>query len=191
MPEPKGFWKLPKIFLPFKKNYYICHMKVEIIKVAPPASLRNNTKYKFRGGKTSHVDARLLIDKKTTSTTVQITAKERLGREGFMTVEDYEAKRFNLYGLQEYFDANPVAQIDSLQATNTALQDELVQRDKEIMELRAKAAQLAAEAKAEKDRLADEKREKSEAELKDAAEKSVPNPTAPEKKKSEPKEKPQ
>lgn len=107
---------------------------VKAIRVALPLNLRSSGK-KFPGIKEQEIGRGQTIGK---------DAKKKLGNQGWMTLEDYEAKNFGPYGLKEYFENMGKAEmVGAVLKENDQLQTAVLDKDKEIAELKAKLEALA------------------------------------------------
>lgn len=99
---------------------------VKAIRVALPLNLRNSGK-KFPGTKEQEIGRSMTVGK---------DAKKKLGNQGWMTLEDYEAKNYGPYGLKEYFEnAGKAEMVDTVLKENSELQNVVLDKDAKIAEL--------------------------------------------------------
>jgi len=114
---------------------------IQILKVALPKVLRNSNRV-FRGLRKDK-EGNILYDEVGVAL-VNKWGKEKMGDEGTMTREDFEAKNYAPYGLKEYFDTKgKIQQIDAVITENSKLQEVVIGKDQRIAELEKKLAELA------------------------------------------------
>lgn len=104
--------------------------QVKVVRVALPKNLRASGK-NFPGLKY------YVVGKKVAENKIKI------GDQGVMTVDDYEAKNYAPYGLKEYFEgAGKVQMIGTVIEENSQLQSVVMNKDAEIEKLKAQLAAL-------------------------------------------------
>lgn len=115
-------------------------MEVEVIRVALPRNQRGHGK-PFPGHKKKVIGI-MAINQYNTKRNPEGGYK-KLGDQGYMTVEDFENKRYSRYGLKEYFDNLGKAELtESVISQNSELQETVMSKDAEIQKLKDQLAAL-------------------------------------------------
>lgn len=120
--------------------------EVAVIRVALPKTLRGSGKT-FGKIQEFTLGRQVITDPK---------GKAKIGKEGVMTLEDWNNKNYAPYGLTEYFATEGKAQLSAaIVGENSALQDQLLEKDAEIAKLKA-ALEASASASSNTEPLADD-----------------------------------